>query len=102
MHPATWQAYGDQYTDRMSSISWVNYESDPVLELEYEGLDYRVDAGKQGTALCISTRPPGAWDWEYVGEAQWDAMGLRCKVLRRPVREHLSQALRSTLEESGS
>lgn len=84
----------------MNSDSVVNYESDPVLEVEIEGLDYRVDAGKQGTALCISTRPPGAWDWEYLGEAQWDAMGLRCKALPRPLREQLSQALRASLEDA--
>lgn len=83
----------------MSSVSFVNYESEPVLEVEYEGLDYRLDAGKQGTALCVSTRPPGAWDWEFVAEAHWDAMGLRCKALPRQVREHLSRALRTALQD---
>lgn len=80
----------------------VNYDSDPILQLEIEGLDYRIDAGKQGTALCVSTRPVGAWDWEYIAEAQWDAMGLRCKALARPLREHLTRALRTALEEAES
>jgi hypothetical protein len=84
----------------MNSDSVVNYESDPVLEVEIEGIDYRIDAGKQGTALCISTRPPGAWDWDYLGEAQWDAMGLRCKALPRTLREQLSRALRAALEDA--
>ena len=84
----------------MSSETTVNYDSDPILQLEHEGLDYRIDAGKQGTALCVSTRPLGAWDWEYVAEAQWDPMGLRCKALARPLREHLTHALRAALEEA--
>lgn len=84
----------------MSSDFAVNYDSDPVLEIEIEGLDYRIDAGKQGTALCISSRPPGAWDWEFLGEAQWDPAGLRCKALPRALREQLSRALRAALEEA--
>jgi hypothetical protein len=72
----------------------VNYDSEPVLETEIEGTDYRLDPGKQGTALCISTREPGTWDWSYVGEAKWDALMLRCKDLTRPVREELSKRLR--------
>jgi hypothetical protein len=72
----------------------VNYDSDPVLEVEIPGLDYRLDPGKQGTALCISTRECGTWDWAYVGEAKWDALMLRCQALPRPIREELSKALR--------
>lgn len=84
------------------SSETVNYDSEPILQLEHQGIDYRIDAGKQGTALCVSTRPSGTWNWEYVAEAQWDPMGLRCKVLERPLREHLSRALRAALEEAES
>lgn len=86
-----------RYTERMDSASdpFVNYDSEPVLEVEIGGLDYRLDPGKQGTALCISTRESGTWDWSFVGEAKWDALMIRCKELSRPVREELSKALRA-------
>lgn len=72
----------------------VNYDSDPILEVDLEGIDYRLDPGKQGTALCVSMKDSGSWDWEFVGEAKWDATSLRCKELPRPIRESLAQALR--------
>lgn len=77
-----------------STVPVVNYESEPVLELEIDGVDYRLDPGKQGMALCVSTRQQGTWDWSYVGEAKWDSLMLRCKEVERPIRESLSIALR--------
>ncbi len=79
----------------MNSEESVNYDSDPVLEVELEGVDYRIDAGKQGTALCISTRPAGTWDWQFVAEAKWDNLSLRCKDLPRPTRDQLGCALKN-------
>jgi hypothetical protein len=79
-----------------SAEAAVNYESDPVLEVEIDGLDYRLDPGKQGTALCVSSREAGTWDWSFIGEAKWDAIMIRCKELARPVREELSRALRAS------
>jgi hypothetical protein len=76
------------------SETLVNYDSDPVLEVEFDGIDYRLDPGKQGTALCVSQKEVGTWDWSFVGEAKWDAIMLRCKEVARPVREQLSKALR--------
>lgn len=78
----------------VSDVPVVNYESEPVLEVELDGVDYRLDPGKQGTALCISKKESGSWDWAFVGEAKWDATSLRCKELERPVRESLAKALR--------
>lgn len=82
----------------VSSTPLVNYESEPVLELELDGIDYRLDPGKQGMALCVSMKATGTWDWAFVGEAKWDATSLRCKELQRSVRESLAKALRELSE----
>lgn len=94
------------YTELMNSIQDavssgpVNYESPPLVEAEIGDTEYRVDAGKQGTALCISTREAGSWDWTFAGEARWDARSLRCKAFPRSVLEPLSAALASALSDS--
>ena len=74
----------------------VNYESVPLLELSLDGVDYRLDSGKQGTALCISTRASGSWGWAFAGEARWDG-DLRSKALERRTLVTLSQAFREAL-----
>ena len=76
----------------------VNYDGEPLLEVQHEGVDYRFDAGKQGTALCVSSRTPGSWDWQFVAEAKFDRSTLRCPELKRPIREYLARALREALE----
>lgn len=81
-----------------TSVPVVNYESDPVLEVELGGVEYRLDPGKQGMALCVSSKAPGSWDWAFVGEAKWDATSFRCKELERPIRESLGKALRELSE----
>jgi hypothetical protein len=94
------------YTELMSSISEttaagpVNYESAPLVELEIDDTQYRVDAGKQGTALCISTRKAGSWDWSFGGEARWDVRSLRSKAFERAVLGPLSAALAEALSDS--
>jgi hypothetical protein len=82
-----------QAAESSAAASSVNYESPAVVELEIEGVDFRVDAGKQGTALCISQRQSGTWDWSYCGEAKWDGSSLRSKALERRVLGPLSAAL---------
>jgi len=77
----------------------VNFDEAALVELELEGVDYRVDAGRAGTALCISRRESGTWDWAFVGEARFAAHVLRCKGLDRGVLDPLSRALRSALED---
>ncbi|MCH2108221.1 MAG: hypothetical protein MK135_02745 [Polyangiaceae bacterium] len=72
----------------------VNYESDPLLSHVIQEQEYRLDAGKEGTALCLSERKVGTWDWSLIGEAKWDRTTLRCKSLPRPITEELSRALR--------
>jgi hypothetical protein len=78
----------------------VNYDSAPVAETALDGTEYRIDAGKAGTAICVSTRPAGSWDWSFVCEARWDGSELRSKALERSVRVHLSRALSSVVQES--
>lgn len=72
----------------------VNYDCDAVLETQVGGVQYRLDSGMQGTALCISQREAGEWDWKFVGEAKWDAVTLRCKAVERAVCEQLARELR--------
>jgi hypothetical protein len=76
----------------------VNYESTPLVELEVDGTQYRIDAGKQGTALCISTRGAGTWAWRFGGEARWDGSTMRSKAFERRILVSLSTALGAALE----
>lgn len=78
----------------------INFESSPLLEVEIDGTEYRLDAGKQGTALSISTRPSGSWDWAFAGEARWDVGSLRCKALERRTLDQLSRAFKQALENA--
>ncbi len=78
----------------------VNYESSPVAEVAIEGIEYRIDAGKQGTSICVSHRPAGSWDWSFLCEARWDGSELRTKSLERSMRTALSHALTSALQEA--
>jgi hypothetical protein len=71
----------------------VNYEEAALLELEIDTTEYRLDVGRAGTALCISTRPSGSWSWVFRGEARWQAGVLRCKSFDRPVLSQLATAL---------
>lgn len=80
----------------------VNYEEAALLELEIDGTDYRLDVGRAGTALCISTRPSGRWSWIFRGEARWQANMLRCKSLDRDVLTRLSHALAEAADSSQS
>ncbi len=88
----------DDYTEEAIDES-VNFDSEPVMEVEIDGVDYRMDAGMQGTALSISRRASGTWDWSLVGECKWDGISLRCKELDRPLREALAKALKQACSE---
>lgn len=76
----------------------VNYDESPVAETALDGTEYRIDAGKQGTAICVSTRAAGSWDWSFLCEARWDGSELRTKSLERDIRTHLSGALKSAMQ----
>ena len=79
--------------------SGVNYEGPALLEITVDDTDYRVDAGKQGTAFSLSSRPTGTWDWTFGGEARWDGSALRCRAFERRILLELSTALSSVLAE---
>jgi hypothetical protein len=80
----------------------VNYEEAALLELEIDGTDYRLDIGRAGTAMCISTRPSGSWSWVFRGEARWQLNTLRCKAFERDVLSRLSSALAEAANDSQS
>jgi hypothetical protein len=82
-----------------SADSGVNYDSSPVTETAIDGVEYRIDAGKAGTAICVSTRPAGTWDWSFLCEARWDGSELRTKALDRAIRTQLSRALMSAVQD---
>lgn len=85
----------------MSSESGgVNYDSSPVAETAIGELEYRIDSGKEGTAICVSTRPAGTWDWSFVCEARWDGSELRTKSLERAIRLQLSRALSTAMRDA--
>jgi hypothetical protein len=83
----------------VSASESVNYDSAPVAETAIDGTEYRIDAGKAGTAICVSTRSAGSWDWAFLCEARWDGSELRSKQLERGIRTQLSQALGSALQD---
>jgi len=83
-----------------SSSGGVNYDSNPVAETAIEDTEYRIDSGKEGTAICVSTRPAGSWDWSFVCEARWDGSEVRTKALERSVRLQLSRALSSAMQDA--
>lgn len=84
----------------MSSTEAVNYDSVPVAETLIDGTEYRIDAGKAGTAICVSTRQAGSWDWSFLCEARWDGSEVRAKMLDRGVRSQLSRALSLAMQEA--
>ena len=85
----------------MSSDSdGVNYDSAPVAETAIDGTEYRIDSGKAGTAICVSTRSVGSWDWAFLCEARWDGSELRSKQLERNIRTELSRALTSAVQDA--
>lgn len=80
----------------------VNYDEPGLFEAEIEEILYRFDAGKQGTALCLSRREPGSWRWAYLGELRWDGRDLRSRALERKLLQQLSIELRRFVVESAS
>ncbi len=77
--------------DESDLESPVNYDEAGLVEVELGDTQYRLDSGKQGTALCISSRAPGTWRWRFHGEARWDGRTLRTKAFDRQLLDQLSR-----------
>jgi hypothetical protein len=80
------------------SADGVNYEEAPIVVLEVEGIEYRIDTG-HGSAVAISQRQQGTWSWAPVTEGRWDGSRLRAKCLSHQVNAALAEALGSAMRE---
>src|SRR3954453_12025563 len=92
--PATGGAAETEAPEGSPDEGTVNYDEPALIEVELDEVEYRLDSGRAGTALCISTRPSGTYSWTFRGEARWQANVLRCKAFDRTVLSRLSQALK--------
>jgi len=80
------------------SADEVNYDEAPIVVLEIDGIEYRIDTG-HGSAVAISQRQQGTWDWAPLTEGRWDGSRLRAKCLTHEVNAALADALRSAMSE---
>jgi hypothetical protein len=87
------------HTSETAVNSGVNYDGPPLVEVTVDEADFRIDAGRQGTAFSISSRPTGTWDWTFVCEARWDGSDLRSRALPRPILVKLSRVFSNALSE---
>jgi len=87
------ETVAESSADAAAAEGAVNFDEAALVELELDGTEYRMDSGRAGTALCISTRPSGTWNWTFRGEARWQSNVLRCKAFDRSVLTQLSRAL---------
>jgi len=80
------------------SADVVNYEEAPIVTLEVSGIEYRIDVG-HGSAVAISQRQPGTWNWTPLTEGRWDGCRLRAKCLAQQVNTALATALGAAMLE---
>jgi hypothetical protein len=85
-------------TANQVSAGSVSYDEAPVAQVEVEGVSYRVDAGR-GSAIAVSRRGEGTWEWTPVLEGNWDGVRLKAKGLERAVVNVLEQALKAASRE---
>jgi hypothetical protein len=76
----------------------VNYDEPALVEVEADGVDYRLDAG-QGSSVAISHRPTGRWQWSVLAEGRWDGSTLRAKPLGFELSSTLGRALAQAMQE---
>lgn len=76
-----------------------NYDEPGIIEHDMGDLTYRVDSGKQGTRLALSTRPVDSWSWTFVAEMKWDGRRLTCKSLDFENLKELSGVFKEALED---
>jgi len=80
-------------------IPVMNYDEPGILEHDIGETTYRIDSGRQGTALALSTRPVGSWDWAFFAELRWDGIDLKCKQLDYETRRVLSAEFKRAIED---
>ena len=78
----------------------VDYERGALVELELEGVEYRLDAGRHGTILCTSGRVPGLTQWRVLSEARWNGCSLRARAVAPVIAERLSAAFARVAESA--
>jgi hypothetical protein len=77
----------------------LNFDEAPIAELALAGIEYRVDLG-HGSAVAISKRNEGKWDWQPLTEGRWDGTTLRAKSLDYALRAALSEVLAKAMKDS--
>ncbi len=82
-----------------TEVPTMSYDEPGLLEHDIGDTSYRFDAGKQGTALAVSTRPVGTWDWQFFSEMKWDGRTLKCRALDYATLKELSFAFREALAD---
>jgi len=80
------------------SAASVNYDDLPIVELEIDGVAYRLDTGR-GSAVAVSQRELGTWTWTPVTEGRWDGSRLRAKGLDYEVVTALAEALGAAMRD---
>ena len=80
-------------------VPTISYDEPGMLEHDIGDITYRIDSGRQGTALALSTRAVGTWDWTFVAEVRWDGTELKCKALDYETRSELGKAFRQAIED---
>ena len=76
-----------------------NYDEPGILEHVVGETEYRLDVGKQGTALALSSRPVDTWDWAFVCELKWDGKRLTSRKLERDLLLELAHALAESIDD---
>ena len=77
----------------------MSYDEPGILEIDIGDVAYRIDSGKQGTALALSSKPVGTWDWAFFAEMKWDGSHLKCKPLDFQTRDTLSAAFKQAIQD---
>lgn len=80
------------------SVEGLNYDEAPIVAMQLDGVEYRVDTG-HGSAVAISQRLPGTWDWTPVTEGRWDGSRLRAKSLGHTIASALGEALGAAMRD---
>ena len=86
--------------DRAVSAGSVNYDDQPIVQLEIDGVDYRLDTGL-GAAVAVSSRESGTWEWSPVTEGRWDGRRLRARGVEHVIALQLGEALGVAMSSRG-